>query len=210
MTTQGSRLDRTISRQSSSVAGRVLCLGIFLAAARTAEATSLDGGFHCYPTQPIHLELPKAIHGGGKLTHEHTEDLLWTIGRNRMDAAGHFTLAEVGCATDCIHLASIDLLTGNVHWLPQTISSWPIKMLQPVSYRGDSRLVIVSGQLNEHGTIGPFRYLLGPDGFRPIPDEQPCPKPEPEPLTFRGVARSHHSMRPRSPANNLTRPSSRP
>ena len=91
-----------------------------------------------------------------------------------MDAAGHFALAEVGCGTDCIQLASIDLLTGNVHWLPQTISSWPIKMLQPVFYRRDSRLVTVFGQLNEHGTIGPFHFLLDPDGFHPIRDDQIC------------------------------------
>ena len=90
-------------------------LGILLATSGTARSTSADGGFRCYPARPIHHAVPKAVHGGGTLTHDHADDLLWTIRRNRMYAAGHFVLAEVGCATDCIRLASIDLLTGNVH-----------------------------------------------------------------------------------------------
>ena len=140
----------------------------------TIRAASLDDEFSCYPAQPVHHALPRAIHGGGKLTHDLADDVLWTIGRNPMDAAGHFTLAEVGCGTDCIQLASVDLLTGNVRWLPQTISSWPIKMLQPVFYRRNSRLVTVFGQLNEQGTIGPFHFLLDADGFHLIPDDQIC------------------------------------
>ncbi len=91
-----------------------------------------------------------------------------------MYAAGRFVLAEVGCATDCIRLASIDLLTGTVRWMPQTISSWPIKMLQPVFYRRNSRLVTVFGQLNEQGTTGPFHFLLDSAGFHPIRDDQIC------------------------------------
>ncbi len=62
------------------------------------------------------------------------DDLLWTINRNRMDAAGRLVLAELGCGTDCIRLAAVDALTGRVHWMPKTISSWPIKMLQPVQF----------------------------------------------------------------------------
>ena len=90
---------------------------------------------------------------------------------------GHFVLAETGCGADCIRLASVDLLTGNVRWIPETISGWPIGMLQPVLHRRDSRLVIVFGQLDERGSTGPSRYLLAPDGFRPIPDDQVCRKP---------------------------------
>ena len=91
-----------------------------------------------------------------------------------MDAAGHVTLVEAGCGAECIRLASIDLVTGTVRWLPETISSWPIKMLQPMFFRRDSRLIVVFRQLNEQGSIGPFHYLLGSDGFTPIPDDRIC------------------------------------
>ena len=103
-------------------------------------------------------------------------------------AAGHFMLAEVGCGTDCIRLASVDLLTGTVHWLPQTISSWPIKMLQPVRFPNDSRLVIVFRQLDEQGTGGPFRYRLSTDGFEPTSNNSPG-----------ACAPSEHPTRPGSP-----------
>ncbi len=157
--------------------GRLLRLGILLASVGAARATPADGEFHCYLVRPVQHALPAVVRGENPLTHDHADELLWTISKNRMEAAGHFVLAEMGCGTNCIRLASADLLTGNVRWVPETISSWPIKMLQPVLYRRDSRLVIVFGQLDERGSTEPFRYLHAPDGFHPIPDDQVCRKP---------------------------------
>ena len=91
-----------------------------------------------------------------------------------MDAAGHFILAEPGCRTGCIRLAAVDALTGRVHWMPKTISSWPIRMLQPVLYRNDSHLVVVFGRLDERSSTGPFRFLLAADGFHPVPTVRNC------------------------------------
>ena len=162
-----------VGHPPSRLAG-FLCLAMLLATAGPARAASLDGKFGCYRVRVVHHALPSVVHGGGPLTDQNSDALLWTIHRNRMAAAGHFILAEVGCATDCIRLVSIDLMTGNVRWLPQTISSWPIKMLQPVFYRRNSRLVTVFGQLNEQGTTGPFHFLLDPDGFHRIRDNQIC------------------------------------
>ncbi len=91
-----------------------------------------------------------------------------------MDAAGHFILAELGCGTGCIRLAAVDALTGRAHRLPKTISSWPIRMLQPVQFRNDSRLIVVFGQLNERGAVGPFHFLLAADGFHSLPNARSC------------------------------------
>ena len=154
--------------------GRVLCLGILLAAAGGARATTVRDAFRCYPARPVDHGSPTVIHGRDRLTRDDGDELLWTIRRNRMDAAGHFILAELGCATDCIRLAAVDALTGNVHWMPRTISSWPIKMLQPVRFRNDSRLVVVFGQLDERGSAGPFRFILAADGFHPVPGGRSC------------------------------------
>ena len=139
-----------------------------------AQAASIEAEFRCYPVQPINHAAPLTIFGRGWLTHEYEGDLLWGVSKNRMDAAGHFILAEVGCGTGCIRLASIDALSGDVHWMPKTISDWPIKMLQPVRYRNNSRLVIVFGRLNERGSAGPFRYLLAADGFHAVSRNEAC------------------------------------
>ena len=154
--------------------GRVLCLGILLGIAGAARAKPIDDPFRRYPARPVDHASPTVIHGQDRLTRDNGDELLWTIGRNRMDAAGHFILAELGCATDCIRLAAVDALTGDVHWMPGTISSRPIKMLQPVLFRNDSRLVVVFGQLDERGPAGPFRFLLAADGFHPVPTARRC------------------------------------
>ena len=152
-------------------------LGIMLTSLSAAWAASANEAFRCYPARPVDHASPPVIHGEDRLTREHKEDLLWTIDRNRMDAGGHFSLAEVGCGTGCIRLASVDALTGDVRWMPKTISSWPIKMLQPMRYRNDSRLIVVFGRLDEHGSAGPFRYLLAADGFHRVSDGELCRTP---------------------------------
>ena len=154
--------------------GRARWRGSLGATAGAARAKPVDDAFRCYPARPVHHASPSVIHGQDRLTRDNGDELLWTIGRNRMNAAGHFILAELGCATDCIRLAAVDALTGDVHWMPGTISSWPIKMLQPVRFRNDSRLVVVFGQLDERGSAGPFRFLLAADGFHPVPTARRC------------------------------------
>ena len=166
----------TAPRDAPRVAGHILCLGILLAGTGmgTACADPVDEQFRCYPVRPVDHAVPTTIHGTDRLTRERSDDVLWTINRNRMDAAGHFILAEVGCGAGCIHLASVDALTGTVRWMPKTISNWPIRLLQPVRYRNDSRLIVVLGQLDERGSAGPFRYLLAADGFQLVPDDRVC------------------------------------
>ncbi len=89
-------------RDPPRVAGHVLFLGILLAGAGTARADPVDEQFRCYPARPVDHAASAIIHGTDRLTRDHGEDLLWTINRNRMDAAGHFILAKVGCGAGCI------------------------------------------------------------------------------------------------------------
>ena len=131
--------------------GRALSLGIGLATASAAHATSFEQEFRCHPARSVSHATPRVIYGHHRLTRNDADDVLLTIHRNRMQAAGHFILAEVGCGAGCIRLASVDVLDGGVRWLPKTISNWPGTMLQPVVYRNDSRLVVVFGQLDERG-----------------------------------------------------------
>ncbi len=91
-----------------------------------------------------------------------------------MTAAGSFLLAEIGCGAGCIRLAAVDARTGDVHWMPKTISNWPIRLRQPVRYRSDSHLVVVFGQLDEQGPADPSYFLLDAGGFRSLPRNRVC------------------------------------
>ncbi len=150
--------------------GRLLWACIVIVHADAAQATAIDQEFRCHPAAASNHVPPTTLHGADPLTREHRDDVLWAIGTNRMNAAGSFILAEIGCGSGCIRLASVDARSGAVSWLPQTISNWPGRMLQPVRYRSDSRLVVVSGQLDERGPTGPFRFLLDGHGFHPVPE----------------------------------------
>ena len=157
--------------------GRLAWLGIMLTIATTGRGTPADQGFRCHPVAASHHAAPLVIHGDDLATRTYRDDLLWAISTNRMNAAGSFILAEIGCGTRCIRLASIDARSGDVRWLPKTISSWPIKMHQPVRARNESRLVIIFGQLDEHGSAGPFFFLLDAGGFHPLPRNRVCTRP---------------------------------
>ncbi len=152
--------------------GCLAWLGILLTIATAARGAPAGQEFRCHPVAALHHAAPLVIHGNDPLTRNHRDDLLWAINANRMNAARSFILAEIGCGAGCIRLASIDARGGNVRWLPETISSWPMKMRQPVRARNDSRLVVIFGQLDEHGSAGPFFFLLDARGFHPLPRDR--------------------------------------
>jgi hypothetical protein len=71
--------------------------------------------------------------------------------------AGHYTIADWGCGTSCVSMAIIDAKDGSVHDGPFGYLGWglPLKYegrysamsnsFEPLSYRIDSRLLIVRG-----------------------------------------------------------------
>ena len=84
------------------------------------------------------------------------------------DFAGHYVLAQIGCGAGCIRLAAIDRLSGRVVWFPSTVSNWPIEVTEPLSYRRDSRLLGIQGQLDEKGSGEPHFYVFDGMRFKPI------------------------------------------
>lgn len=129
--------------------------------------------FSCYPARPAFRNTAATeVHGADARTRLHVDDLLWSIQNDRMEAAGHFSLAEIGCGAGCIQLASVEDRTGSVRWFPETISGWPIHMLQPIIYKPDSQVIVIYGQLNESGPSGPFYYRVDENGFHPLPEDR--------------------------------------
>jgi len=56
--------------------------------------------------------------------------------------------------------AAIDAKTGQVIWLPFTVSNWPAEVKEPLEFRRDSRLLIVRGSRNEADSQADIAYFI--------------------------------------------------
>jgi hypothetical protein len=88
----------------------------------------------------------------------------------KVNFAGHYVLSAFGCGSSCLMVFALDADTGQVHWLPFTVS-WGIDDkgigadMLPLDFRPDSRLLIVAGSRNEHGH-GLYHYVFEQGHFR--------------------------------------------
>ncbi len=81
--------------------------------------------------------------------------------RQRVNFAGHYVLSSFGCGASCIMSFALDKKSGEVAWLPFTVCCWDnVKVdAEPISYKKDSRLVIITGSRNEQGK-GVYYYEI--------------------------------------------------
>ena len=82
----------------------------------------------------------------------------------------------------CISGAAVDLHTGRVIWLPGTVCCYMSGQenlpddFEPIVFRKDSRLIELSGQINETGAFATHTYVLQGGRFvhladRPLPGQ---------------------------------------
>lgn len=90
--------------------------------------------------------------------------------RGPVTFAGHWVLVEIGCGASCIQVAAIDKASGHVVWFPTTICCWPLAVTEPLTYRRDSRLLLVQGELNETGIASSRAFLFDGVRFDPVID----------------------------------------
>lgn len=66
--------------------------------------------------------------------------------------AGRYILTAWGCGTSCLMGAVIDAKTGKISWLPGTVCCWDNyeESFHPIVFRLNSRLIILSGLINEN------------------------------------------------------------
>jgi len=84
--------------------------------------------------------------------------------------AGHYTVAEWGCGTECVDAAMIDAKTGAVLDLPFSFltwgpgsfedgAKWPGDDFEPIAHQKGSRLLIVRGcEDDKRSNCGAFYY----------------------------------------------------
>lgn len=86
-----------------------------------------------------------------------------------VDFAGHWVLASIGCGAGCVRPVAIDRSSGRVAWFPATVSGWPLAVREPLTFRRDSRLLVVQGMLDEREPSATRAYLFDGRRFVPLP-----------------------------------------
>ncbi len=81
--------------------------------------------------------------------------------------AGEYSLAIWGCGTSCLMGAAVHLKTGNVIFMPGTISNWQGEG-DSLNFQLKSRLLIASGYINEEGKHGRHYYEFTGRTFKHI------------------------------------------
>ncbi|MBF9220734.1 hypothetical protein [Hymenobacter ruricola] len=90
--------------------------------------------------------------------------------RQKPNFAGRYVLAAWGCGAECLSSAIIDVKTGAVFFDDTSVCCWFSPALpekpenfEPVDFRLNSRLVIMTGMLNEAGRNAPhfFKFERG-------------------------------------------------
>ena len=144
-------------------------LGVILAGvtARTAAYAAGIPQFAAYPASP-------AYHGRNaepKLStpEERTfRPRLREAARERPNFAGRYILTTWGCGTSCVMGAVIDAQSGRVTFLPATVCCWSTSVddgFRPVEARSTSRLIVLSGLLDEKGTMGSHFFIFDGHSF---------------------------------------------
>ena len=85
----------------------------------------------------------------------------------RPNFAGHYVLTTVGCGASCVLTAVLDAKTGQVAWLPFTLCCWADEVREPVQFRRDSDLILVSGRRDE-GEDGRYAVRFVDGRFVPL------------------------------------------
>lgn len=147
----------------------VLLLGLLLSAASLAGETA-PADFQDFPATPAHTGAtarPRLLRVQDRL---YRTQIRLAAQDGKVNFAGHYVLSAFGCGGGCLMAFALDTDTGQVSWLPFTVS-WSVEdkgigvEFLPFDFRPDSRLLIIAGSRNEHGH-GLYRYLLEHGRFR--------------------------------------------
>jgi hypothetical protein len=84
-------------------------------------------------------------------------------GAQKVNFGGHYILSTWGCGAECLGGALIDVRNGKVTFLPYSVCCWGEG--DPLYFRTDSRLIVLSGVLNEESPRGAHFFEFRDDVF---------------------------------------------
>lgn len=91
--------------------------------------------------------------------------------RQPANFAGHYVLASWGCGAECLSFALIDCKTGVVYFDTPTVCCWGTGVpndFEPVRGRLNSRLLVLTGLLDEAGPSGTHYFGFSHGQLSPV------------------------------------------
>jgi hypothetical protein len=152
-----------IEMKATLAAGTCL-LSLMLAACAAQDATAA-------PSFAQYAESSNPLKPGAKPKLRATQDRefktrIAEASEQSVNFAGHYVLSSFGCGAGCVMSFALDKNSGKISWLPFTVCCWDDVEAgaQPLTFRKDSRLVVVTGSRNEQGK-GVYYYEFKKERF---------------------------------------------
>lgn len=144
-------------------------LGLLLAC-NASGALATTPGFGDHPAQPVYRGTTATPVLRTAQDKRYRTMIRTAASGEKVNFAGHYILSAFGCGSSCLQVFALDARSGEVHWLPFTVSWGPEDTsfdtgIMPLDYRADSTLLVVAGSRNEHGH-GIYRYVFEHGQFR--------------------------------------------
>lgn len=136
------------------------CLASLLFAAHSAQGTTTTPSFEDYREPLIRLKSeakPKIVSSQDR----EFKTRVIEASKQSVNFGGHYVLSSFGCGASCIMSFALNKKSGKVSWLPFTVccSDSVETGAEPIVFKKDSRLVVVTGSRNEQGK-GVYYYEL--------------------------------------------------
>lgn len=143
-----------------------LVLPAAFASAQEGDPPPLPEFGEAYPAEPLGDRARQPVKIGTTRDSNYSTRLHEAAERDP-NFAGTHRLELWGCGTDCLIGAAVDLLTGDVNWVPAVIScAWCGEYgAPPFDFRPDSHMLILRGKLHPDGVNGEHYYVLDYVGF---------------------------------------------
>lgn len=150
-----------------------LCIATVSFAAYATGATSSAPTFDEY-REPV---IKSTMSVKPKLTADQDREFRTRIAEastHQANFAGHYVLSSFGCGASCVMAFALDKRSGEIVWLPFTVCCWQNvePEAEPLSFKKNSRLIVVKGSRNEQGN-GVYYYELKKSKFMLIHATEP-------------------------------------
>ena len=96
--------------------------------------------------------------------------------------AGEYIIATWGCGANCLMGAAISAKTGAVVFLPGSICCWNIDNQDPIDYKADSKLLVLTGMIDEQDPAGTHYYEMRDGQFHSISSPSAAPNETAKPM----------------------------
>jgi hypothetical protein len=122
----------------TNVSNRLVLFGLLSLLCIQVSAGTAEPIFSDYRVKVEKILSPKINLRSHRIGRKYQSQIRFTVKNEGVNFAGHYTVVEWGCGTNCSHLAIVNLRTGKIWYDPELIAS------RGFLFRSDSSLIVVN------------------------------------------------------------------